>query len=233
VGDEMSDNSQEQENTEGVTDNHAKVDKSKRKFSKAGVVAPILITLANRPAWGNANSQCQISGFNSLAVIGNQVSGVTYNPNESCGARFDWATNSNRGTWPSPYIAVETVTSGSVYRVYNGGAQADYQSLGLVEAANLGKSYKVSDIFSSFTDPTVTIYDILRSNTNTASQQFLSDMLSLYFSNIAGVFTVVSTTQIVNIYNAFQVSGSSFEVQPGIIWTSTDFDSYLAYLKSH
>jgi len=227
----MSDNSQEQENTEGVTDNHAKVDKSRRKFSKAGVVAPILITLANRPAWGNANSQCQISGFNSLAVIGNQVSGVTYNPNESCGARFDWATNSNRGTWPSPYIAVETVTSGSLYRVYSGGAQADYLFLALVEAANLGKSYKVSDIFSSFTDPTVTIYDILSGNT--ASQQFLSDMLSLYFSSIAGGFTALSTTQIVNIYNAFQVSGSSFEVQPGIIWTSTDFDSYLAYLKSH
>ncbi len=229
----MSDENQEQESIVGVTDNY--IDKSKRKFSKVGVAAPVIMALANRPAWGNANTQCQISGFNSLTVVGNQVSGVTYNPNESCGARFDWATNQNRGSWPSPYIAVDRRSSGATFRVYSSGAHVDYLSLAAVATANPGKIFKVSGIFSSFTG-NKTIYDAIRraSNPNaTTNQIFLGDMLSLYLSNIAGGYTALSTTQIVAIYEAFQASGSSFEVKPGITWTSMDFDNYLAYLKSH
>jgi len=162
------------------------------------------------------------------------VSGVTYNPNESCGARFDWATDANRGLiWPDPYIAVETITSGSSYRVYSStGVASDYtlpSDQSDFEIATLNKKFYVVDIFISFSDQTKTIYDCLRGTD--INQQFERDMLSLYLSNIDGGYTALSLVQIEAIYTAFQVSGGSFEVKPGISWTSTQFDEYLAYLR--
>ncbi|TXL02754.1 hypothetical protein BMR07_17090 [Methylococcaceae bacterium CS1] len=46
-----------------------RVDTKWRSLAKAGMVAPIMMTLANRPAWG-ANVRCTISGFNSVEFAG-------------------------------------------------------------------------------------------------------------------------------------------------------------------
>ncbi|WP_446810202.1 hypothetical protein ACH50O_00965 [Methylomonas sp. 2BW1-5-20] len=61
------------------------IDKTRRTFTKVGVVAPVIMTLANRPAWGSGTKvDCQVSGFTSLHVKGNgAVSGVTQTG--SCG----------------------------------------------------------------------------------------------------------------------------------------------------
>ena len=46
-----------------------KVDIKRRSLAKAGIVAPVIMTLVNRPAWG-ANVRCTISGFNSVEFAG-------------------------------------------------------------------------------------------------------------------------------------------------------------------
>ncbi|ATG91234.1 hypothetical protein [Methylomonas koyamae] len=59
------------EHSEQSTENVA-VDKSRRTFAKAGVVAPVIMTLANRSAWGGGKRSCgTISGFQSYAKAGN------------------------------------------------------------------------------------------------------------------------------------------------------------------
>lgn len=45
------------------------VSNSRRSFAKAGLIAPVMLSLANRPAWG-ASFRCTVSGFDSLATIG-------------------------------------------------------------------------------------------------------------------------------------------------------------------
>lgn len=45
---------------------HQSVDKSRRSFSKSGLIAPVIMTLANRSAWG-ANA-CIGSGFQSYSA---------------------------------------------------------------------------------------------------------------------------------------------------------------------
>jgi len=219
------------------------VDKTKRKFSKAGMAVPVLMTLANRPAWGNANTQCQVSGFNSLAVGGNKVSGVIYKSDESCGARFDWAANGNRNNWPMSYIAVDkknnkTTTNIVTYTVYSSDPKVVYLSLAEVETANPGSTFRVKDIFPSYPDADKTIYDALRKYINTnnqlgAKQKFLGQMLSLYMSSDNGQFSALSKLQIVDLYDIFNSSGGSYEITPGVTWTRIEFDAYLYYLETH
>jgi hypothetical protein len=59
-------NNEEQNNSNGVTENHTKVDKSKRKFSKAGLVAPIIMTLASKPVFAVQGLSNMLSGNASV-----------------------------------------------------------------------------------------------------------------------------------------------------------------------
>ncbi len=49
-----------------------RVNKSRRSFAAKGIIAPIVLSLANRPAWG-ASFRCTVSGFDSLATIGSGI----------------------------------------------------------------------------------------------------------------------------------------------------------------
>ena len=65
---ELNKNSKKEQNT-----SEQQVDKSRRRFSKAGAAAPILMTLASQPAfgWGNGGMQC----------MSNMMSGNLSDPN--------------------------------------------------------------------------------------------------------------------------------------------------------
>ncbi|OAI26130.1 MULTISPECIES: hypothetical protein [Methylomonas] len=60
------------------------IDKSRRKFAKAGVAVPVILTLANRPAWGGGTGgvdECTISGFHSIGPNRTAYSGnIVTNP---------------------------------------------------------------------------------------------------------------------------------------------------------
>ena len=73
----MSIDNQEQDSIDSVTNNHASVDKSKRKFSKAGMAAPVMLGLASRPSWVMAvDENCSFKA----AVSGN----ISADPNTQC-----------------------------------------------------------------------------------------------------------------------------------------------------
>jgi len=231
-------NNKSPDNIDGAENEHVDVDKTKRKFSKAGVVAPIILTLANRPAWGNAQTKCAISGFDSLAIEGNKVSGITLDTNESCGALLSdtaWTSVSGRVSWPTNYIPAHVINSSAgKYEVYTSSGTVTYNNQNQFDAAFLipPSMIYVYQIFNDHPDRSETIYDALIS---TSSAQFLKDMLSLYLSRESEAYTVLSTDDIASIYEAFKDGGGGGEhkVKAGYIWTSTDFDDYLDYLRAH
>lgn len=89
---------QEQETIESVTDNHTGVDKSKRKFSKAGMAAPVIMTLTSQSALGVTN-KCTISGFHSVTP-----SGVERHTVESCGGIVPGGEGFSPGGWGQPDV---------------------------------------------------------------------------------------------------------------------------------
>lgn len=64
--------SQKKENNKAKLDVVKHPNQSRRSFAKAGMVAPVILSLPNRSAWG-ANVRCTPSGFGSLVEIGSGV----------------------------------------------------------------------------------------------------------------------------------------------------------------
>ena len=95
----MSDKSKEQENIEGVTENHTEVDKSKRKFSKAGLAAPVIMTLTSQSALANDPNRCTISGFSSVTP-----SGVARHEVVNCGGIVPDGEGFSPGGWGRPDV---------------------------------------------------------------------------------------------------------------------------------
>jgi len=55
-------------------DSERSVDKSRRSFSKKGLIAPVIMTLANRSAWGAREVDlCTQSGFTSFTAASSQT----------------------------------------------------------------------------------------------------------------------------------------------------------------
>ena len=95
----MSDKSKEQESIEGVTENYTEVDKSKRKFSKAGLAAPVIMTLTSQSALAIVPNRCTISGFSSVTP-----SGVERHTVDSCGGIVPGGETFSPGGWGSPDV---------------------------------------------------------------------------------------------------------------------------------
>jgi len=85
------------ENNEELDKALQEVNTKRRSFTKVGAVAPVILTLANRPAWGGVRTMCSVSGFDSAVVKNptNQLFSGNVPVNEQCGgvhARGYWAT---------------------------------------------------------------------------------------------------------------------------------------------
>jgi len=63
----MGNNGQEHEKIDSVSDIHVSVDKSKRRFSKAGIATPIIMTLASKPVFAVQGLSNMLSGTGSGA----------------------------------------------------------------------------------------------------------------------------------------------------------------------
>jgi len=86
------------------------VNTKRRSFAKAGVVAPVILTLANRPAWGGVRTMCSVSGFDSAVVNNGETNFSGDVPvDEVCSGvhiRGYWATN---GITPIPPTQVTPI----------------------------------------------------------------------------------------------------------------------------
>lgn len=74
------------------------VNKSRRSFSKWGVAAPVIMTLANRSAWAETNT-CTPSGFQSARA--GIASHTTTRSNPNWLSPIGWKSI-DKATWPVP-----------------------------------------------------------------------------------------------------------------------------------
>lgn len=76
---------------------HKSINASRRAFSKNGLIAPFIMTLANRSAWGGTN-MCTQSGFASFSAQGGVVSHTAHIKNTGWKTPAGWADEPN---WPA------------------------------------------------------------------------------------------------------------------------------------
>lgn len=101
----MSGTDKKQDVNDGVTEKHADIDESKRKFSRAGLAAPVIMTLASRPVFAAQGLSNMISGNASVCRGDNYFGGFTQDY---------WADASrSQVSW---YIATGTGPSGIAYQ---------------------------------------------------------------------------------------------------------------------
>jgi len=233
MGDDMSVENKEQEHIDGQTDSHVDVDKSKRKFSKAGLAAPVIMTLANRPAWGAVErSMCAISGFNSLGALDPaDISGVPVALLENCGVHLSpghWQAESWKHEWPEGYKAA-FLRNDQKYDVYSGGHQGPKREVYTYEMLPTGSIYFVNEVFTA-SSSTATLFDEV--NQHTSTDQYLRHMIGLFLAAKDGGLNVLTAGQIVSIYND-TLSGGTAEVMPGVNWDQTQMSYYINYLMAH
>lgn len=105
MGVEMSSKDRKQDVTDGVTEKNTNIDESKRKFSKAGLAAPVIMTLASKPVFAAQGLSNMISGNTSVCRGDNYFGGFT---------QAYWAdAASSQVSW---YIATGTGPSGIAYQ---------------------------------------------------------------------------------------------------------------------
>lgn len=144
------------------------VDQSRRSFAKVGAaVVPVMMTLANRSAWGGTNI-CTQSGFTSFTNQNGVVSHSANNPNPLWKNPENWAATS---TWPEGFgqakYRFETngksytsnLWGGSQYKIkevldYENGKDTDHPNPSRIKVL-------VASVLSSVTDETLTILDVL------------------------------------------------------------------------
>jgi len=124
----MSDKNQEQEISGSVMDNH--IDKSKRKFSKAGMVAPVIMTLASKPVFAVQGLSNMISTHGSAACRGDdRYGGMGVNFWKKAGGEGMTVLNDIQ-TQAHPDVSVIGAweIAGFVYGTYDGSGNKNFAS---------------------------------------------------------------------------------------------------------
>ncbi len=127
-----------------------KVDNSRRSFAKkSAAIAPVIMTLANRSAWGGTNV-CSNSGWNSFHDAGNRIAShaaIVKNTN--------WKSYGNWGltptaSWPSPHTGLTSPTAISViHSKYPASVYTDTVALA-VDVLDLGgiDAYRIATVLN-------------------------------------------------------------------------------------
>jgi hypothetical protein len=141
-----------------------KIDHSKRKLSQVGgLVVPVVLTLANRPAWGM--NKCTPSGFDSAQA--GIASATTFAGDTHWLTPAQWATTNatTSPAWPSGYgklhlsDPISPVKYSEVDINYWPGTSAKMKTA--VNSALGTKKWLFSSLVSSYSNPDLTIYDAL------------------------------------------------------------------------
>jgi hypothetical protein len=156
------------------------VDKSRRSFSKKGLVAPVIMTLANRSAWG-ANA-CVGSGFGSYSIAVTKpshsalvpISGWKQPKNGLPVARDGWYELP--GSWPAGFSPVHKLPTApnpaEPEKIYTSpiGAWSSEKTIAEVLVFYPSTVVFVTQLGTGYTafDPTLTIYDALNAGGNLA-----------------------------------------------------------------
>lgn len=185
------------------------IDESRRSFSKRGLIAPVILTLANRSAWG-ANA-CIGSGFQSYAAAkadGRVISHAAVNSDTNTGwkkPRQNLPATPGDGwyeayqTWPKGLIPVRRNGTANEYEVFTAGAW---------KKRNNGQFYTRNQVRSTFSGDKAfidqlitggsavnTIYDVLGGTVggNLLAYQVASEINKSYVDNSSTPFPVLVT----------------------------------------
>jgi hypothetical protein len=96
------------------TENNQPVDKSRRKAIGAGIVAPVIMTLASKPVFAFQSLSAMLSGNTSHAVDNGRLGGMSPGFWKDINGSTDYYNESNAAAW--------TLMENSVYKVSYGDA---------------------------------------------------------------------------------------------------------------
>jgi hypothetical protein len=207
--------------TSGSPDAVHSVDESRRSFSKKGLIAPVIMTLANRSAWG-ANA-CVGSGFQSYSAAvknGQTLSHAAPNPDGSS-PYADWKTpaewgedsDSARSSWPyrlnrTPRVVpVRTNPSNSSRFQRWGNTQNGLTWTGNLTLSNARTNWDkafLDQLLGSGYSTTMTIYQQLQSNTSDLLAYQIATAMNLLIYPVSVPtpnFTVFTLEEFVLFYN--------------------------------
>lgn len=130
----------------------AKVDNSRRSFAKkSAAIAPVIMTLANRSAWGGTNV-CSNSGWNSFHAAGNRIaSHAAIVPNNQWKYYTYWATAPG---WPGGFDPLTSTVEDIVGGIYPGDITLASTALG---AGGL-KAHQIATVLNNLQSPGVPEY---------------------------------------------------------------------------
>ena len=162
------------------------VDESRRSFSKKGLIAPVILTLANRSAWGGTN-MCTQSGFASYQDQGKVVSHAAHVGNNGWKSPSDWA---GVDPWPS--------NSGLVRANYRNNAD-NFSSSSWIGRKTLAEvlAYEAAnnviilrDTFKGITNnvTNVTLWEVLNNNTTNKFDYEIATVLNNAISPVPSYF---------------------------------------------
>jgi hypothetical protein len=139
------------------------MDKSRRSFAKkSAAIAPVIMTLANRSAWGGTN-MCSQSGFQSFAAPGAVLSNVAHvkntnwrNPNGTNG----WSSTTS---WPVGFGRATKIAPGGNIKFTSAdwSGNKDLSYVQDLENGSGAKKYLVNPTFSTSADKNLTLLDAL------------------------------------------------------------------------
>jgi len=189
----MGDKSQKQVDIDDVIDSHTDVDKSKRKFSKAGMVAPVIMTLASKPVFAVQGLSNMLSTHGSATCRGDDFFG-------GMGPTF-WAHKDSSGAWTTAGFTYGTGSGGSVDVRFNDtrtlskilkdeGTTAPFTETSNLIAGLLNASYYANPLVTENYFMTVTQYNEQYYNFNAALGSSLGDLIASFY----GVGTGSCTT---------------------------------------
>ncbi len=126
-----------------------KVDNSRRSFAKkSAAIAPVIMTLANRSAWGGefCVGNQSVQGFDSYAGGLGMNSHTTKTPQSNWKNPGYWLNNTN--SWPSGFSAGTLPSAPSIeYQQLQSGGLAAYQMASVLNNANTINSGGFPGIF--------------------------------------------------------------------------------------
>ncbi len=139
----MSLENNEQVKSDDNQEHSAKVDNSRRSFAKkSAAIAPVIMTLANRSAWGGTNV-CSNSGWNSFHAAGNRIaSHPAIVKNNQWKSYTYWATATS---WPGSFNPSTSTVADIVGGMYPGDTALAQTAL---SAGGL-KAYRIATVLNN------------------------------------------------------------------------------------
>jgi len=223
-----------------------RVNKKRRSFTKAGVVAPVVLTLANRPAWG-AVSLCTVSGFQSVAAAGGRDNYSGEVSEEQCFAKshgfykehngFDYDADpaeeddddvgvasvkrgniSNKHPWPANYIPGKYNQEKSGYDTRDG----------FIATESASKIISINNAFGVNTHGTETILDALKTGDEWMRQIANAILCAAEYGSSFGLGDVA---RVQSVFQALDGDPSAtYNFGPGLEWNQNDVLQLLSYI---